>query len=43
MQFKRKVMNQISENGKKPNFGPDFDPFGQNLGPKDFFHESYLC
>ena len=28
-------MNQTWENGKKKtNFGPDFGPFGPNLGPK---------
>ena len=30
-------MNQTCENAKKPNFGPDFDPFHPNLGPKLFF------
>ena len=24
-------MNQTRENGKKPNFGPNFGPFGPNL------------
>ena len=28
MQFQRKLTNQTWENGKKPNFGPDFGPFG---------------
>ena len=32
MQFPGKLMNQTSENGKKRNFGPDFGPFGPNLG-----------
>ena len=30
-------MNQIWENGKKPNFGPDFGLFGPNLGIQFFF------
>ena len=30
-------MNLTSENGKKPNLGPDFGPFGRNLGPQFFF------
>ena len=33
MQFLGKLMNQTSENGKKPNFGPDFGLFGPKLGP----------
>ena len=33
MQFQGKLMNQTWKNGKKPSFGPDFDPFGTN----DFF------
>ena len=32
-------MNQTWENGKKPNFGPDF---GINLVPKNFIFEFYL-
>ena len=32
-------MNQIWENGEKPNFGPDF---GLNLGLQNFFREFYL-
>ena len=28
-------MNQTSENGKRPNFGPDFGLFGPNLGPQN--------
>ena len=35
-------MNQTWENGKKPNFGPDFGPFGPNLGPQTFFRRFYL-
>ena len=27
LQFKGKLTNQISENGKNPSFGPDFDSF----------------
>ena len=30
-------MNQTQENGKKPNFGSNFDPFLPNLRPKFFF------
>ena len=30
-------MNQTRENGKKPNFGPDFGPFGPNSGCQIFF------
>ena len=37
MQFEEKLKNQIWENGKKPNCGPDFHLFGPNLGPKIFF------
>ena len=29
-------MNQIRENGKKPNFGPDVGRFSPCLGPKNF-------
>ena len=29
-------MNQIWKNDKEPNVGPDFDPFGPNLGPQFF-------
>ena len=36
MQFQEKLMNQTWENSKKPNFGPDFGPFGLNFGPKNF-------
>ena len=35
-------MNQTWENGKKTIFGPDFDLFGPNLGPKNFFRRFYL-
>ena len=37
MQCQGKLMNQTTENGKKPSFGSDFDPFGPNVGPKMFF------
>ena len=37
MQFKEKLMNQTWQNGKKPNFGPDFGLFGPNLGCCIFF------
>ena len=37
MEFRWKLMNQTGENGKKPNFGPNFGLFGPNLGPKFFF------
>ena len=37
MQFQGKLMNQTSENGKNPSFGPDFGPFGQNMGAKKCF------
>ena len=30
-------MNQTSENGKKTNFGSDFDPFGPSLGVQLFW------
>ena len=32
MQLHGKVMNQASEKGKKPHFGPDFGPLDPNLG-----------
>ena len=31
MQYPGKLLNQTSENGKKPNFGQDFGPFDPNL------------
>ena len=34
-------MTQTWENGKKI-FVPDFDLFGPNLGPKNFFRRFYL-
>ena len=33
MQFKGKLMNQTLENGRKPNFGPNFGPLDTNLPP----------
>ena len=30
-------MSHIWEKGEKPNFGPNFDPFGPNLGSPIFF------
>ena len=33
MQFPGKLMNQTSENYKKPNFWSDFGPFRPNLPP----------
>ena len=42
MHFKRKLMNQASEYGKKSNFGPDFEPFGPNVDPKYFFRGFYF-
>ena len=35
-------MNQTWENSKKSNLGPDFDPFGPDLGPPIFFRGLYL-
>ena len=36
MQFKEKLLSHTWENGEKHNFGPNFDPFGQNVGPRFF-------
>ena len=44
MQFKEKLMNQTwkkKQKSEKPNFGPNFDPFGPNLGIQIFFREFY--
>ena len=30
-------MNKTGENGKKPSFWPDFDPFGPNSGCNFFY------
>ena len=38
MQFIGKLMYQTGKNDIKPSFGPDFGPFGTNLGHKNFFH-----
>ena len=35
-------MNQIWENRKRPNFGPDFGLFGPNLGPQSYLEGFYL-
>ena len=37
MQFQGKLMNKTWENGKKPSFGPNYDPVGPNLGRQFFF------
>ena len=43
MQFPGKLTNQTLENGKKKtNFGPNFSPFGQDLGSPNYFHGFYL-
>ena len=42
MQFQEKLMNQTWENGKKPSFGFDFDPFGPNSGHQFFFSKIWL-
>ena len=42
MQCQEKLMNQTWENGKKHILGPDFHPFGPNLGPKTFFRGIYI-
>ena len=34
-QFKGKLMNETWENGKKRNFGPDFDPFASIFSPQN--------
>ena len=35
-------MNQILENGKKPNFGTNFDSFDSNLGSEKFSSKAWL-
>ena len=40
MQFKVKVINKASENGKRPNFGPDFGLFAPKLPSKNFLESS---
>ena len=42
VQFQGKLMNQTSENGKKPSFGPNFGPFGPNRGSNYFFFNMAL-
>ena len=42
MQYQEKLMNQTRENGKKPNSGPDFGPFGPNSGCQIFFSKIWL-
>ena len=37
MQFEGKLMHQTWDNGKKPNFGPDFGRFKPDLDPKKVF------
>ena len=37
IQFQGKLMNKTGENGKKPSFWPDFDPFGPNSGCNFFY------
>ena len=36
LHLKGKLINQTWENGKKPNFGPDFCPFWPKFGPQFF-------
>ena len=42
MKFEGKLMIQTSENGKKPNFEPDFGSFGPKLGSQIFFGTFYI-
>ena len=42
MQFQGKLMNQTWENGKKPNFEPNFDWFDPNLCPNFFLWVLHL-
>ena len=37
MRFKGKLISHTRESRKKPNFGPEFRPFDQNVGPQLFF------
>ena len=37
IQFQGKLMNQTWKNGKKTNFGPNFNPFSPNLSHQIFF------
>ena len=34
-------MNQTCENGKKPNFEPNFGPFGPNMGLQNLLREFF--
>ena len=43
MQFPQKLLHQISEDGKKANFGPNFGLSDQDLGCQIFFSGFYLC
>ena len=36
MQFHRKLMIQLQENGEKPHFGPDLGLLGSNSGHQTF-------
>ena len=42
MQFPEKLKNQTWKNVKKSNFGPDFGPFGPNLGLKTYDQQSFI-
>ena len=42
IQFQGKLMNQTWKNGKKTNFGPNFDPFSPNLSHQIFFSKIWL-
>ena len=42
MQLQGKLINQTSENDKKPNFGPDFGPLGSNSDCQFFFFLIWL-
>ena len=42
MQFKGKLINQTKENGKKPNFGPDFGPFWPKFSAQKICRRLYF-
>ena len=42
IQCQGKLMNQTWKNSKNPNCGPDFVPFGPNLGHQIFFSKIWL-
>ena len=42
MLFEENLMNQTWEDGNKPSFELDFEPFVQNVGLKKLFCEFYL-